>query len=92
MLWKDKGRHKDNICEEKVFGSVSTGSLIPCQTAQARESEWEVRWCEIGGVKLAGIAEESVEFSFSPVLLKKQLSTLTPDFWLGHLFCSKNVL
>lgn len=47
--------------EKRVFGSVSTGNLIPCQMAQAKAGEGEVRKDEIGGVKLAGVAEEPVE-------------------------------
>lgn len=40
MLWKVKGRHGEKVyVKERVFGSVSTGNLIPCQTAQAKAGE-----------------------------------------------------
>lgn len=62
MLWKVKGKARGRKCKwRRVFGSVSTGNLIPCQTAQAKAGEGEVRKDEIGGVKLAGVAEEPVE-------------------------------
>lgn len=79
MLWKVKGRHGEEVyVKQRVFGSVSTGNLIPCQTAQAKAGEREVRKYKIGGVKLAGAAEEALIILFlffSPVLLKKQLSS-----------------
>lgn len=55
----------ESVCEKKVFGSVSTGNLIPCQTAQAKAGEREFRKYKIGGVKLAGAAVEAVESFFS---------------------------
>lgn len=47
----------ESVCEGKrVFGSVSTGNLIPCQTAQAKAGVREVRMFKDDGVKLAGDA------------------------------------
>lgn len=64
---------------------------------QAKAGEREVRGCKIGGVKLAGIAEESVEFSFfswtaEKAVQQKAVVILIPDCSLGNLICSKNVL
>lgn len=47
--------------KKRVFGSVSTGNLIPCQMAQAKAGEREVREYKIGGVKLAGAADDTDE-------------------------------
>lgn len=65
---------------------MSKGNLIPCQTAQAKAGEWEIRMRKIGGV-----AKKSVEFLF-PLYCWK--SSCHPDSRLltGHLFCSENVL
>lgn len=62
MLLKIKGRNRETVyVKNRVFGSVSSGNLIPCQTAQAKTDEWEVRKCKTGGVKLTVAAEEAVE-------------------------------
>lgn len=47
--------------KERVFGSVSTGNLIPCQMAKAKAGEGEVRKDKTGGVKLAGDAAKVVK-------------------------------
>lgn len=61
-MWKVEGSHGEKVyVKKRVFGSVSTGNLIPCQTAQAKAGEREVRKDKIGGVKLAVAAEEAVE-------------------------------
>lgn len=77
MLWKDKGRHKDNT-RRKSLGIIVYRQPHTMPNG-AGQRKWEFRWREVGGVKLAGIAKESVEFSFTPVLLKKQLSLQTID-------------
>lgn len=62
ILWKVKERHGARVyVKRRVFGSVSTGNLIPCQTAQAKAGQRGVREDKMGGVKLAGAAEEVVE-------------------------------
>lgn len=65
--------------KKRVFGSVSRGNLIPCQMAQAKAGEREVRKYKIGGVKLAGAAVEAVESFFVPVLLKAAVIIPIPD-------------
>lgn len=63
MLWKAKKRHvgEKMYLRKEVFGSVSTGNLIPCQMALAKADEREVLKYKIGGVKLAGAADEAVK-------------------------------
>lgn len=83
MLWKVKGWHREEVyVKQRVFGSVSTGNLIPCQTAQVKAGEREVRKYKIGGVKLAGAAEEAVLFCFvffPPCPAEKAVIILIPD-------------
>lgn len=53
MLWRNGEKV---YVKEKESGSVSTGNLIPCQTAQAKAGVREVRMFKDDGVKLAGDA------------------------------------
>lgn len=80
----------ENVCEARVFGSVSIGNLILCQMAQAKAGEWEVRKYKIGSVRQR--LHQRLLNNFLPCPAERAVIILIPDCWLGHLFCSKNVL
>lgn len=62
MLWMVKERHREKVyVMKRVYGSVPTGNLFQCQMAKAKAGGSEVRRLKIGGVKLAGAAEDVVK-------------------------------
>lgn len=73
MLWMVKERHREKVyVVKRIYGSVPTGNLIQCQMAKAKAGESEVRRIKIGGVKLAGAAEDVVEnYIFLPCPAEK---------------------